>query len=95
MTCGLVLLPHSPTPSLRTHYSLLQCFCMTTQEKVESLIQQAAELPDDAQAQLVQSLVEMRCQHLGFYHFDEEERTAGAGSAEDIRLGRFATAQDI
>jgi hypothetical protein len=38
---------------------------MTTQAKVESLIRQVAELPDDAQAELVQSLVEMRSQHLG------------------------------
>jgi hypothetical protein len=33
---------------------------MTTDDKVESLIQQAAELPEDAQAELVQLLVEMR-----------------------------------
>ncbi len=68
---------------------------MTTQEKVESLIQQAAELPDDAQAELLQSLVDMRSQHLGIYRLDEEARAADAGSAEDTRLGRSATAQDI
>jgi hypothetical protein len=38
---------------------------MTTDEKLESLIQQVAELPDDAQAELVQSLVEMRARHFG------------------------------
>jgi hypothetical protein len=38
---------------------------MTTQAKVESLIRQATDLPDDAQAELLQSLVEMRAQHLG------------------------------
>jgi len=68
---------------------------MTTQKKVESLIQQAAELPDEAQAELVQSLVEMRSQHLGIYHLDEEERAALARSAEDERLGRFASDKDI
>ena len=49
---------------------------MTTQEKVEALIEQAAELPEEAQAELVHSLVEMRSQHLGIYHLDEEERAA-------------------
>jgi hypothetical protein len=68
---------------------------MTTQEKVESLIRQAAELPEEAQTELVQSLVEMRSQHLGIYHLDDDERAALARSAEDIRLGRFASDQEI
>ena len=38
---------------------------MTTDEKVESLLEQAGELPDDAQAELFQSLAEMRSNHLG------------------------------
>jgi hypothetical protein len=68
---------------------------MTTQEKIEALIQEAAELPDEAQAELVESLVEMRSQHLGIYHFNDEERQALARSAEDIRLGRFASDQEV
>ena len=68
---------------------------MTSQEKVEALIQQAAELPDEAQAELVESLVEMRSQHLGIYHLNDEEREALARSAEDIRLGRFASDQEV
>jgi hypothetical protein len=68
---------------------------MTTQEKIEALIQEAAELPDEAQAELVESLVEMRSQHLGIYHLNDEEREALARSAEDIRLGRFASDQEV
>jgi hypothetical protein len=68
---------------------------MTTQEKVQALIEQAAELPEEAQAELVHSLVEMRSQHLGIYHLDEDERAALARSTEDIRLGRFATDHEI
>jgi hypothetical protein len=68
---------------------------MTTEEKIEALIQQAAELPDEAQAELVQSLVDMRYQHLGIYHLDDDERTALAQSAEDERLGRFASDAEI
>ena len=76
-------------------YSLLEYWYMTTQAKVESLIRQAAELPDEAQAELVQSLVEMRSQHLGIYHLDDEERAALARSGEDMRLGRFASDLEI
>ena len=68
---------------------------MTSQEKVEALIQQAAELPDEAQAELVESLVEMRSQHLGIYHLNDEEREALARSAEDIRLGRLASDEEV
>ncbi len=53
---------------------------MTTQKKIESLIRQVAELPDDVQAELVQSLVEMRSPFLGIYHLDEEERVALAAA---------------
>jgi hypothetical protein len=67
---------------------------MTTQSKVESLIRQAVELPDEAQAELVQSLVEIRSQHLGIHHLDDDERTALARSADDMRLGRFASDQE-
>jgi hypothetical protein len=68
---------------------------MTTQAKVEALIRQVADLPDEAQAELVQSLVEMRSQHLGIYHLDDEERTALGRSSEDMRLGRFASDEEI
>ncbi len=46
---------------------------MTTQEKVESLIEQVAELPEEAQAELVQSLIEARAEHLGVYQLDDDE----------------------
>lgn len=68
---------------------------MTTQEKVEALIQQVADLPDEAQAEVVQSLVEMRSQYLGVYQLDDEERAALARSADDERLGRFASDAEI
>ena len=71
-------------------YSLLKYWCMTTRSKVEALIRQAVELPDEAQAELVQALVEMRSQHLGIYQIDDDERAALACSGEDVRLGRFA-----
>ena len=64
---------------------------MTPQATVESLIRQTAGLPDEAQAELVQSLVEMRSQHLGIYHLDDEERVALARSGDDMCRGRFAS----
>lgn len=68
---------------------------MSTQEKVEALIQQSAELPEEAQAELVQSLIEMRSQHLGIYYLDDGERDALAHSGEDERLGQYAEAAAV
>jgi hypothetical protein len=68
---------------------------MTTREKVESLFEQVVDLPDEAQAELVESLVDLRAQHLGIYHLDDDDRASLARSAEDIGLGRFASDAEI
>jgi hypothetical protein len=64
---------------------------MTTREKVEALIEQVSKLPDDAQAEFVDSLLDMRAEQLGIYHLDDDDREALARSAEDVRYGRFAS----
>jgi hypothetical protein len=46
---------------------------MTIDEKVDSLIEQAAALPEDAQVELVQSLLGMRSRNLGVDDRDETE----------------------
>jgi hypothetical protein len=68
---------------------------MTTREKVESLLQQVVDLPDEAQAEFVDFLLEMRAQDLGLYQLDEDDRASLARSAEDVRLGRFASDAEI
>jgi hypothetical protein len=67
---------------------------MTTREKVEALMEQVSELPDDAQAEFVDSLLDMRAEQLGIYHLDDE-REALARSAEDVRHGRFASDAEV
>jgi hypothetical protein len=52
-------------------------------------------LPEEAQAEFVESLVEMRLQHRGIYRLDDDEREALARSAEDIRFGRIASNEEI
>lgn len=68
---------------------------MTTREKVKSLFEQVVELPDEAQAELIASLIDLRAQQSGIYHLDDDDRASLARSAEDIRLGRFASDADI
>ena len=58
---------------------------MTTQRKVEELIRQVAELTDDAQQEVVQSLIEMRAEDLGIYQLDADERALKSGQPVDRR----------
>ena len=68
---------------------------MTTQEKVKALIRQVVALPDEAQEEVMHSLVEMRAENLGIYRCDDDERAALALSGENVRHGRFAPDADI
>jgi hypothetical protein len=68
---------------------------MTTREKVESLLQQVVDLPDEAQTEFVEFLLEMRAQDLGIYQLDDDDRASLARSAEDVRLGRFASDAEV
>jgi hypothetical protein len=68
---------------------------MTTREKVESLLQQVVDLPDEAQAEFVEFLLEKRAQDLGIYRLDDDDRASLARSAEDVRLGRFASDAEV
>ena len=64
---------------------------MASKHPLQNLIQRVAALPEDEQAELLQSLVEMRANDLGVYELDDDERAALARSAEDMRHGRFAS----
>lgn len=56
---------------MRVHHPLLHCWDMTTRDKVAALIEQIAELPDEAQAELIERLLEQRADEFGTYHDDE------------------------
>lgn len=45
---------------------------MTSKDQVEKLIQCIASLPEDAQAELLRSLVEMRAPNFGFDDADDD-----------------------
>jgi hypothetical protein len=66
-----------------------------THGKIESLIRQVTDLPEEAQAEILQSLLDLRFQNLGIYQLDSEEREALSISAEDVRAGRFASGDEI
>jgi len=68
---------------------------MNAREKIEALIDQDSELPDYAQTEFVEILLDMRAQQFGIYHLDDDEREALSRSAEDVRQGRFASDTEV
>jgi hypothetical protein len=68
---------------------------MTRKTTVENLLNQILALPDETQSEIVQALIEVRAEDCGVYHLDADEHAALARSAEDVRLGRFASDEAI
>jgi hypothetical protein len=68
---------------------------MTSRSNMEDLFNQIVELPDDERAELVAALIEMRAENLGIYVLDDDDRAALDRSAEDVRLGRFASDEEM
>jgi hypothetical protein len=66
-----------------------------TKEQIATLLERVAKLPDDAHAELVESIVWIEARYAGVYRLDEDERAALARSAEDVKHGRFASDADV
>lgn len=68
---------------------------MAKKPSLDELLDEILALPEAAQAELIEALIDMCAQRLGIYQLDDDDRAALARSAEDVRLGRFAPDADI
>lgn len=66
-----------------------------TKAQITTLLERAADWPEEAQSELVQAMLEIEAKYGGVYHVDDEERAALEQSAEDVRLGRFASDEEV
>jgi predicted transcriptional regulator len=62
---------------------------------VETLLERIADWPEEAQAELVQSIVDIETKHLGVYKLDPDERAAIERGLEEMRQGKFASDEQI
>lgn len=56
---------------------------------VESILERVAGWPEEAQAELIQSMVEIETKHFGVYRLSEEERTAVRESLAQAKRREF------
>lgn len=62
---------------------------------VETLLERIADWPEEAQAELVQSIVDIETKHLGVYRLDPDERAAIERGLEEMRQGKFASDEQV
>jgi hypothetical protein len=62
---------------------------------VETLIERVADWPQDVQAEVVQSIVDIETKHFGVYKLSPEERIAIDEALEEMRQGKFATDEEV
>jgi hypothetical protein len=57
---------------------------------VETLMERAAAWPEEAQAELVEAMIEIEAKHRGVYRLNDEERAAVRRGLEELRHGKLA-----
>jgi hypothetical protein len=62
---------------------------------VETLLERVADWPEEAQAELVRSIVDIETKHLGVYKLSPEERAAIEHGLEEMRQGKFASDETV
>jgi hypothetical protein len=62
---------------------------------LETLMERVAAWPEEAQAELFESVLAIERKHLGVYRLSEEERTAVRRGLEEMRQQKFATEDEV
>ena len=62
---------------------------------VETLLERIADWPEEAQAELIQSIVDIETKHLGVHKLDPDERAAIERGLEEMRQGKFASDEQV
>jgi len=72
---------------------------MTATKSLETLMERAASLPEEAQEELVDAVAQaidtIEAKHVGVYRLSEDERRGIERGLQAMRDGRFATDEEI
>jgi hypothetical protein len=64
-------------------------------QELHELIERAAEWPEEAKDELVQSMLGIEARYYGVYVTNKDDRAALKRSQDDMHHGRFASDDDI
>ena len=72
---------------------------MTATKSLETLLERAASLPEDAQEEFVDTVAEaidtIEAKHVGVYRLSDDEKSGIERGLQAMRDGRFATDEQI
>jgi hypothetical protein len=61
----------------------------------ESILDRIADWPEEAQKELMQSIVDIEKKHLGLYRLSDDERAAVRRGLEEMRQRKFASDEQV
>jgi hypothetical protein len=61
----------------------------------EIILDRIADWPEDAQQEVMQSIVDIEKKHFGVYRLSEDERAAVLRGLEEMRERKFATDEQV
>jgi hypothetical protein len=64
-------------------------------DEIAWLIERVAALPEEAQAELVQSLTEIESKYTRVYRLSDEERAGVLRGLAEMRQGKFASDEEV
>jgi predicted transcriptional regulator len=59
------------------------------------LLDRVSTWPEEAQAELVESILTIETRHFGVYRLSDDERAAVRRGLEEMRAGKFATEAEV
>lgn len=68
---------------------------MGATKTLDALMERAASWPEEAQAELVLSMIDIEVKYYGAYHLDEEDRARIQKSLDAARRGEFASDEEV
>ena len=68
---------------------------MTDTKSLDALMARAASWPEEAQAELVQSMLDIEVKYYGAYRLDNEDRARIQKSIDAAKRGEFASDEQI
>jgi hypothetical protein len=68
---------------------------MTDTKSLDALMERAASWPEEAQAELVQVMLDIEVKYYGAYRLDDEDRARIQKSIDAAKRGEFASDEDV
>jgi predicted transcriptional regulator len=64
-------------------------------KKLETLLERVSTWPEEAQAELMQSIADIETKHFGIYRLSDSERAAVERGLQEMREGKFASDEEV